>query len=57
MNSAVHSLDPHSSYFSPRNSEEYQIQMSLSYFGIGASLSIEDDYVSIININDPEKSS
>ena len=50
MNSAVHSLDPHSSYFSPRNSEEYQIQMSLSYFGIGASLSIEDDYVSIINI-------
>ena len=50
MNSAVHSLDPHSSYFSPRNSEEYQIQMSLSYFGIGASLSIEDDYISIINI-------
>lgn len=50
MNSAVHSLDPHSSYFSPRNSEEYQIQMSLSYFGIGASLSIEDDYVSIVNI-------
>ncbi|MDA9109349.1 carboxy terminal-processing peptidase [Woeseiaceae bacterium] len=50
MNSVVHSLDPHSSYFSPRNSEEYQIQMSLSYFGIGASLSIEDDYVSIVNI-------
>ena len=50
MNSAVHSLDPHSSYFSPRNSEEYQIQMSLSYFGIGASLSIEDDFVSIVNI-------
>jgi len=46
----VHSLDQHSSYFSPRNSEEYQIQMSLSYFGIGASLSIEDDYVSIVNI-------
>ncbi len=50
MNSVVHTLDPHSSYFSPRNSEEYQIQMSLSYFGIGASLSIEDDYVSIVNI-------
>jgi carboxyl-terminal processing protease len=50
MNSVVHSLDPHSSYFSPRNSEEYQIQMSLSYFGIGASLSIEDDYISIVNI-------
>ena len=50
MNAVVHTLDPHSSYFSPRNSEEYQIQMSLSYFGIGASLSIEDDYVSIVNI-------
>jgi len=50
MNSFVHTLDPHSSYFSPRNSEEYQIQMSLSYFGIGASLSIEDEYVSIVNI-------
>ena len=50
MNAVVHTLDPHSSYFSPRNSEEYQILMSLSYFGIGASLSIEDDYVSIVNI-------
>ena len=50
MNAVVHTLDPHSSYFSPRNSEEYQIQMSLSYFGIGASLSIEDDYISIVNI-------
>ena len=50
MNSVVHTLDPHSSYFSPRKSEEYQIQMSLSYFGIGASLSIEDEYVSIVNI-------
>ena len=50
MNSVVRTLDPHSSYLSPRNSEEYQIQMSLSYFGIGATLSIEDDYVSIVNI-------
>ncbi|MEM9335939.1 MAG: carboxy terminal-processing peptidase, partial [Pseudomonadota bacterium] len=35
---------------SPRNSEEYRIQMSLSYFGIGASLQSDDDYVQIINI-------
>ena len=38
MNAFVLSLDPHSNYFSARNSEEYNIQMSLSYEGIGASL-------------------
>ncbi len=41
MNSFAHVFDPHSSYFSPRNSEEYRIQMSLSYEGIGASLQID----------------
>jgi len=50
MNAFAHTLDPHSSYLSPRNSEEYRIQMSLSYFGIGASLQPDDDYVKIINI-------
>ena len=50
MNSFAQTLDPHSSYLSPRNSEEYRIQMSLSYYGIGASLQIEDDYVKVMNI-------
>jgi carboxyl-terminal processing protease len=50
MNAFAHTLDPHSSYLSPRNSEEYRIQMSLSYFGIGASLQIDDDYVQVINV-------
>jgi len=50
MNAFAHTLDPHSSYLSPRNSEEYRIQMSLSYFGIGASLQIEDDFVKVMNI-------
>jgi len=50
MNAFAHTLDPHSSYLSPRNSEEYRIQMSLSYFGIGASLQIEDDYVQVVSI-------
>ncbi|MGH8221768.1 MAG: PDZ domain-containing protein, partial [Woeseiaceae bacterium] len=50
MSAFAHTLDPHSSYLSPRNSEEYRIQMSLSYFGIGASLQIEEDYVQVINI-------
>ena len=50
MNSFARTLDPHSSYLSPRNSEEYRIQMSLSYFGIGASLQTEDEYVKVMNV-------
>jgi len=50
MNAYARTMDPHSSYLSPRNSEEYQIQMSLSYFGIGASLQMEDEYVTVMNI-------
>ena len=50
MNAFAHVFDPHSSYFSPRNSEEYRIQMSLSYEGIGASLQLVDDYVTVMEI-------
>ncbi len=50
MNAFVLSLDPHSNYFSARNSEEYNIQMSLSYEGIGASLNLTDDYVTVIDV-------
>jgi carboxyl-terminal processing protease len=50
MNAFAHVFDPHSSYFSPRNSEEYRIQMSLSYEGIGASLQSLDDFVTIMEI-------
>ena len=50
MNSVAHNVDPHSSYMSPRQSEEYRIQMSLSYDGIGASLQLDDDLVKVMNI-------
>ncbi len=50
MNAFVLSLDPHSNYFSARNSEEYNIQMSLSYEGIGASLQLTDDYVTVMDV-------
>ncbi len=50
MNSFASVFDPHSNYFSPRNSEEYRIQMSLSYEGIGASLQVVDDYVTIMDV-------
>jgi carboxyl-terminal processing protease len=50
MNAYARTFDPHSSYFGARNSEEYRIQMSLSYDGIGASLQLTDDYVTVINV-------
>ncbi len=50
MNAYSHVFDPHSSYLGPRNSEEYNIAMSLSYEGIGASLQLNDDYVTIVNV-------
>lgn len=50
MNAFARTLDPHSSYLSPRQSEEQRIQMSLSYQGIGASLQLDDDVVKIQGI-------
>lgn len=50
MNAYARSFDPHSSFFSPRNTEEYKIQMSLSYEGIGATLQSDDEYASIVNL-------
>jgi carboxyl-terminal processing protease len=50
MNAFARTLDPHSSYLSPRQSEEYRIQMSLSYQGIGASLQLEDEMVRVLNV-------
>jgi carboxyl-terminal processing protease len=50
MNAFARALDPHSSYLSPRQSEEYRIQMSLSYQGIGASLQLTDDLVTVLNV-------
>jgi carboxyl-terminal processing protease len=50
MNAYARTFDPHSSYFSPRSSEEYRIQMSLNYEGIGASLQLVDEYVTVMNV-------
>ena len=50
MNAYARTYDPHTSYFSPLNSEEYRIQMSLNYEGIGASLQLIDNYVEVMNV-------
>ena len=37
-------FDPHSTYMAPESAEDFDIQMRLSLFGIGASLKSEDGY-------------
>jgi carboxyl-terminal processing protease len=44
LNSFAHSLDPHTSYFSADVLEDFEIQMSLSLEGIGATLTMEDGF-------------
>jgi len=44
-------LDPHSSYFAPRTSEDFDINMKLSLVGIGAVLSQDDNgYTKIVSV-------
>ena len=43
-------FDPHSSYMSPRTSENFDINMRLSLEGIGALLSSEGDFVEIVEL-------
>jgi carboxyl-terminal processing protease len=42
--------DPHTDYFSPRISENFQINMSLKLEGIGAVLQMEDDYTKVVRL-------
>ena len=44
INSFTLSVEPHTSYFSPRSSENFAINMSLSLEGIGAALRTENEY-------------
>lgn len=50
MNAFTESLDPHTNYFSPETSDNFQINMSLSLEGIGARLQTEDEYTKIVEV-------
>jgi len=50
MNAFASTYDPHTQYFSPRNSENFNINMSLSLDGIGAVLSTDDEYTSVVRL-------
>ncbi|OEE34621.1 carboxy terminal-processing peptidase [Vibrio genomosp. F10] len=47
MNAFAREVDPHTSYLSPRNAEQFQSEMNLSLEGIGAVLQMTDDYTVI----------
>ncbi len=50
VNAYTGSIEPHTSYFSPRTSENFDISMSLSLEGIGAVLRGDSDYTEVQSI-------
>ena len=50
VNALAKLYDPHTAYFSPRTTENFQINMSLSLEGIGAQLTTEDEYTKVIRV-------
>ena len=50
MNALTGLYDPHTNYFSPRTSENFNINMSLKLEGIGAVLQMDDDYTKVARL-------
>ena len=50
VNALASLYDPHTSYYTPRTSENFQINMSLSLEGIGAQLTTEDEYTEVVRV-------
>lgn len=50
INSLTILYDPHTNYFSPRTSENFNISMSLSLEGIGAVLQSEDESTKVVRL-------
>ncbi len=47
MNAFARSIEPHTSYLSPRNADRFKSEMNLSLEGIGAVLQVSEDYTQI----------
>ena len=50
VNAFTLSIEPHTGYMSPRNSENFDIDMRLSLQGIGAVLRDDNEYTTIVSI-------
>ena len=50
MDAYTHSYDPHTDYFSPRRSEDFNIDMNLQLQGIGAELRSKNGYAELVRL-------
>ncbi len=50
MNAVAQAFDPHTAYFSPRNTENFNIQMRLSLQGIGCVLRMDEEQVTVVEL-------
>ena len=50
MNAVAASFDPHTAYFSPRATENFNIQMRLSLEGIGTVLRMEEEQITVVEL-------
>ncbi|MBS1221100.1 MAG: carboxyl-terminal processing protease, partial [Proteobacteria bacterium] len=50
MNAVAQAFDPHTAYFSPRNTENFNIQMRLSLEGIGCVLRMDEEMVTVVEL-------
>jgi len=50
LSNVAKAVDPHTAYFSPRNAENFNMDLSLSLQGIGAQLTTEDEYTKVVEL-------
>lgn len=50
LSTVARAVDPHTAYFSPRDSENFNMGLSLSLQGIGAQLTTEDEYTKVAEL-------
>lgn len=50
LSTVAAAVDPHTSYFSPRNSENFNMGLSLSLQGIGAQLTTDEEYTKVVEL-------
>lgn len=50
FNALTRQYDPHTDYFSPRDAEAFNINMSLSLQGIGAQLTTSDEFTEVVEV-------
>lgn len=50
LSNVATAVDPHTSYFSPRDSENFNMGLSLSLQGIGAQLTTEEEYTKVAEL-------